>query len=264
MGSQSRINFTNNTEDSIGFQNSLELLYDPLTLVALIVSTIAIIANFLTALAVRGVKSTTAMSSHFRLVLNLAIGDGLLALSVLLHHVNQSLSSHSTSKCYFMIIKSLNSTCLLLILFNLLAMATDHYFAVFKPLHYPIIFTKSRTTLLIGILWVMSSLSGFSDWLTPLGRPRKVKYCRKVYRTKYNEEYVVFVLAPFCFVLMTLVYIKVYGEVKRQRNRMEAGGVNEMLRNNKALITTLLIIGKPNLKILIAILLENLENISAL
>ncbi|CAD5114729.1 DgyrCDS3771 [Dimorphilus gyrociliatus] len=236
-------NSTNSNSSYFGeFPNSSKFLYELLTIAALIVSTVAIIANFLTALAVRKVKSTSAMSSHFRLVLNLAIGDGLLALSVLFHHLNQSLNSHSRSKCFYMIIKSLNSTFLLLILFNLLAMATDHYFAVFKPLHYPTIFTKGRTTILIGLLWALSAISGFSDWLTPLGRPKKLNYCQKVYWTKYNEEYVVFVLAPFCFVLMTLVYIKVYGEVKRQRNRMEAGGANEMLRNNKALFTTLLII----------------------
>ena len=152
-----------------------------------------------------------------------------------------------TSRCMFVFIKSLNSTGLNISLLNLIGMATDHFVAITKPLHYQAIMTKRRISVAIVLFWLVAIVCGFSDFFSALRflpfTSGKFNYCEVVWLTQYQEEYVAFVLAFLCLGAMTVMYKLIYNTVKSRERPSQQGVTETNKRDRKALITTLLIVG---------------------
>ena len=104
-------------------------------------------------------------------------------------------------------------------------------------------------------VWIGSFILGFSDFLSALHlvgqqyiRNKGYNYCELVWHTMYLEEYTILAIAPICFIMMFIIYMKIYLKIRRHRTpgvssvleKRTGGG---MQKNKKALITTLLNLG---------------------
>jgi hypothetical protein len=155
--------------------------------------------------------------------------------------------SRLTSRCMFIIIKCLNSTGLNIALLNLMGMAIDHFIAILKPLHYPTIMNKRRVSSMICLLWAISLIAGFSDFLSGFRLYQYNKdyynYCELIWLTPYNDEYMTFALALVCLVVMLVIYIRIYIKIKHRQRPDQVVQAHNMKRNKKPLVTTLFIVG---------------------
>ena len=230
------------------------LLAQPNTIIALTLGFVAISLNVLSILAITKIHS--GLTSHYRLIVSLAISDILIGLSVVLHIINNVFNPRppkagigpwpvrEQSFCVFIIIKALNTTSLNITLLNLMGMAIDLFLAIVRPLHYPSLMNKQRATITIAFFWFVAILCGFSDFFSTYPKFKKYTwkyhFCEFVYLTKYQEEYPTFAIALVCFFIMSFVYLRILIAVKRRHQNIPIR--TELQRNKKALFTTLLIL----------------------
>ena len=250
------------TEDLYEYQLGHRLrtiLFSPENVIALILGTMGITLNVLSILAISRL-CYSQLTSHFRLILNLAISDILIGVSLImfiiinafvpLYPVGQGpADKRLVSRCLYMFTRGLNCTGLAITLLNLMGMAIDHYIAIMRPLHYTIMLSRERSICMIATLWVCAILFGFSDFFSAYPKyshyTDKYNFCEFVHLTKYNEEYAVFVLALACLVIMLFIYIRIYMEVRKHHSRQTSAHSTQqdIVKNKKAIITTLLILG---------------------
>ena len=62
-------------------------------------------------------------------------------------------------------VKAMNTALLTSILLNLMEMELDHYVAIIKPLHYPVLMNNKRRHFMIVVFWTVSLLLRFSNFL---------------------------------------------------------------------------------------------------
>ena len=229
----------------------------PHAIIALTLCVIAILANCLSLLATLRVRG--GLTTHYRLVISLAISDILIAVSVMLYLLNTALNPRRRrdvtnptlnvgADCAFVTIKALNTTALNISLLNLMGMAIDHHIAIMRPLHYHRLMSPQRGTIMIAIFWVIAVICGFSDIISGFTKykqkySRKYNYCDFVYQTVYQEEYTVFSIALLCLFAMFIIYINIFREVRCKRPPPaghEARSYHN--ENTKAIVTTLLIL----------------------
>ena len=231
------------------------VLTDPHKITPFILALIAISLNILAVLAILKIRGP--LSSHYRFILSLAVSDILVGTSVILHILNKCVNptyypgvgpenARLISRCTFMVIKALNTTALNSTLLNLMGMAIDHFLAIVKPLHYPTLMNKQRASLIISLFWTTAILCGFSDFMSGYPKyPRfahRYNYCEFIYLTKYQDEYTVFAIALLCAIIMIISYFKIVNVISRRHHGMEMHQ-DSAVRNKKAVITTLLILG---------------------
>ena len=120
-------------------------------------------------------------------------------------------SDRLRSRCMFIFVKALNNIGLNITLLNLMAMSLDHYIAITRPLHYPKLLCQEKARMMIVFLWLTAIICGSSDLFSaiPLYHTMKSEYnfCEIVWRSGYQEEYTVFVLAGICFIMMMYLCI---------------------------------------------------------
>ncbi|ELT89471.1 hypothetical protein CAPTEDRAFT_75176, partial [Capitella teleta] len=187
-----------------------------------------IISNSFSLVAIRYTRGK--MTSHFRLLVSLAIADIFVASSALINKIcvaaipqytpgNGPEDARLESRCIYIVFKALNTVGLNITLLNLMGMAADHYIAIIRPLHHSRIMNGRNTSIMILCLWIFVHLS------------------------KYQEEFTVFAIAFICFVTMMVMYGRIYARVwKHQMTRNHMSQQNSS-RSRKTLITTLLILG---------------------
>ena len=231
------------------------MLQSPHEVIAVLIGICAICLNILVFAGLYHVKNR--ITTHCRLIISLAASDLVVGGSVMAHIINKVVNpvyqpgfaferERLVSKCVFLVIKALNTTGLNVNLLNLMVMALDHYMAIMKPMQYPVLMTKKRVVYCIIILWTISLILGFSDFLSAISEYSSYKqfgynYCEVVWITKYQEEFTVLAVAPVCFVAMFYAYLRIYIKVRRHQRPGE--GAIPSRRTPKALITTLLNLG---------------------
>ena len=239
------------------FRDHIDMvLSKPEESIGLLVGIAGVVANIWALCAVLHVRS--GLTLHYKLIASLAVSDMLISFTSVLAIIQKivipvghpDMGHHPL--CLHMFLRALNNTSLNISLLNLMAMALDHYLAILRPLHYPTMFNSLRANILIICLWVLAMILGFSNFMTGHQYTSKktnqtetavpMSYCERVDGSKYQEEYTVFVNAMICFIIMMAVYGRIYWETQKHMKRTP-GIFQEMQKNKKALVTTLLILG---------------------
>ncbi len=203
------------------------ILAKPEYIIALIIGSIALLANFIALLVVtRTVRRTQRQAAHYAFIMSLTSSDMLFSFSLMLFIMNRVFNPlynigfgpywpRVYSRCCSVIFKSLNVTALNAELLSLIGMAIDHFLAITRPLHHTTILNKRRCILLIVFFWVLAFTCGFSNFIYILHKLtawNKVKHqlniCEFVHMTSYQEEYTTFVTLAFCLVIMLFSYLR--------------------------------------------------------
>ena len=235
------------------------ILSQPCYSIALVLGVVAIVANAICLAAILQVKHS--MLGHFRIVISLIISDLLVDFTLITYVINTVVNPvlppgfgayipRLRSRCAYMIIKALNTVGLNLSLLNLMAMAIDHYIAILKPFHVHRLLSKKRTMLMLVIIWILAFIAGFSDFFSPLGELEqfwfyrfKFNYCEFIWLSRYQEEFITFGIAIACFFSMVFIYIQIYCTVRGMDPCSTVPSTIKLIRNKRAVLTTLLILG---------------------
>ena len=148
------------------------LFANPYNITEFILSTIAVILNSFTLLALTRVPGRS--SAHFQLIKSLACSDILIAVTCMIHDINNAFNpvlfftgsdqERRVSFCMRETIQATYATGLTISLLNLLLMAIDHYVAILKPLYHDRLLSKRRTRMLVASCWVLAFVFGYSDF----------------------------------------------------------------------------------------------------
>ena len=231
-----------------------KILQQPEYVVMLILCVFALIANIISIIATCHVKHS--LTTHLKLIINLGVSDILIVFSILILIMNKIFntplpngitepSERLLNACFFATVNSTYIMSFLIALSNLLAMALDHYIAIMIPLQYPRILSKRRGYFLIGSLWFLAALGGFSNFIIgAIGyKPQKLfNFCEYIMYDNYHAEFLIFGVTIICLFAITFIYTRIYFEVKKIQAKTRFMP-NYTLHNNKAMITTLVIIG---------------------
>ena len=134
-----------------------------------------------------------------------------------------------------------------IILLSLMAMAINHYIAIIQPFQLQILLNRSRTNIMIFVLWGIAAIAGFSNYFSPIGEldeyftwKYKFNYCKFIWLTKYQEEFLTFAITALCLIAMLFIYLRILFEVRNKSSQaiMSKGSST----NKKAVIITFLIL----------------------
>ena len=221
------------------------LLFSIYDRVAITVCSLGLIMNILNIAAIANVPSK--LTPHSKLVINLAVSDSCIVLHTLCSRLMTELKKYydvgqyfdAVLECYFI------PGVILVSLFNLLAFGIDQFIAIVKPLHYNSIVTSIRATACIALIWIVSFITVVIETI-----PETLEYYKNdgnqysfcfYMRYEYLPRIPYFLVIPELIVLV-LLYTRIYVAFKKFVKRRESFRPDDQ-HNNKAIVTTLLIIG---------------------
>ena len=225
----------------------------PDRIIAIILCIIAILVNAISLFAIIQFKG--AFTANKQLVTSLLSSDLFISICFLVASVTNSNNIYSQAEedvgqatCIYAVVEALMISGQLTNLLNLSAMALDHYIAINIPLKHSYLMDKRHVGILIGGVWVLGSACGFSDFLFPFAplysncqNQKLVNYCEKVKCTMFEPNFVLFAVVILCFVEMSFFYSRVFRTVYKYP-RLQSRHTQNTQRNNKGLVTTIIIV----------------------
>jgi len=212
----------------------------PIEIIQLTVCTCGMLTNVMAIIATCHIPRDR-WSLYNKLIINLAISDIFVPLSVITHVTLDFISPHDA--CTELTRRFLMNVALTSTLFNLVLMAVDHYLAIMYAIHYDRLFSEARvnisivalwsTSVFCGVLEIIISISGYTDLTFP--------FCVHVNKDDFNYQMVivifVFVILLCLIILYTRICLQVHNLVKHDNLRSRHS------HSFKAIITTFIIIG---------------------
>ena len=224
-------------------QRAKDVLSDPLQITLLVLCFAGLFANTLSIAATLHIPH--GQMAHSKLIINLAISDSCITLSVFLHVLGEILFPlHANEVCIENANQGFLHFALLATLINLLAMAIDHHVAILNPLHYHEIMSHFRVNLMIFFIWIISAIGGLLDFIVGaiIDDKSGSDFCVKVYTDKFESQILLMCLILLELFVLIYLYLRIFLEIKKLLARGQAMQQDD-LHSNKAIITTLLIIG---------------------
>lgn len=218
------------------------------SIAAIVLGILGILANVSTLIAISRIR--ISLTANLRLIVSLCSSDMLVSASILLkltHKQHQHQLVPIVAICMNHIFRAIRMTSHIVSLLNLVGLALDHYFAITKPLKYPVLMRKKHANLMIVSFWIFSALCGFSDFIIPSRYFSFCKteaisnYCEAVHCSVYNEEYIMFTVAFISCALMIALYAIIFVQITRYQAFQQMFRQN-MKRNRRGLITTFVIV----------------------
>lgn len=243
----------------------------PEIIVTFVLCVLALLLNIVSIMA----TSQIAKTSHTKVIISLAASDILVSLSVFMHVINSRFNNPSfsldpdpqsrlLSACIQVCVVSFNNMANLMSLFNLLAMAVDHFIAILMPYRYVHLLNRRRTNFMIAFLWTVGFIWGFSSFFGGFQKSEDLKYlnfCETTNYSDFHSEYFVIFTAAICSTAMIVIYTRIFCVVRKVST--ESTTVHkDGLHNTKALRTSALIVGTfvvcwfPNLVFQISVLIQ--------
>ena len=232
----------NSTTQSIE-QRMKVIFREPLNIILLLLCFAGLFANILSIAATLHIPH--GQTAHSKLIINLAVSDVCIILTVLLQVLEKILSPlHPHEFCIENASQGFLHFALTATLINLLAMAIDHYVAILNPMHYHEIMSHFRANLMIFLIWIISVIGGLLDFIVGaiIDDKSDADFCLKVYTDKFESQILLLCLILLELFVLIYLYLRIFLEVKKLLARGQAMHQDD-LHSNKAIITTLLIIG---------------------
>ena len=187
------------------------------------------------------------------MIVSLCAGDVMVSVGIMTYIAHQESlnllgsSSSAGGTCVTIALRCLRVTSHIISLLNLLALAMDHYFAIIKPLNHRNLMSRGKTDVLIILLWISALILGFSNFYIPYplysycDPDTMTNYCEVVFCSKFQAEYIMFVMTIICFLLMSFCYTQIF-RVLRKCHKFQAEIRTSVKKNRRGLITTLVIL----------------------
>ena len=107
--------------------------------------------------------------TRYILYIHLVLNDIItLFLSVTLHVLVYTVPLLNVTVCSFLLLFATTTTGNTAL--NLAGMALERYIAICKPLHHPQLCSVNRTYIVIGLIWLLSSVPALTDIFIEIGR----------------------------------------------------------------------------------------------
>ncbi|XP_074658886.1 adenosine receptor A2b-like [Tubulanus polymorphus] len=231
-------------DDDSGQDN---LLTEPYFVMRIIFSSLAIVANLLSLFAIANIKC--AYTTHLRLTISLCMSDLLFSMFVITYtifsvtyDINRDVLLYTCVSQAFTYVFYFS---LVVTLLNIVAMALDHYLAIIRPLHYPIMMTRAKAIAGIAIIWTLTTVLAFSDWIAIAvylpANATITDVCLRTNSDRYMPQFIMLPLMIVTLITIVLIYTKILVEIRRHHQR--ATNNPDLQKNRKALVTTLCIMG---------------------
>jgi hypothetical protein len=152
--------------------------------------------------------------------------------------------THEINLCFNVAVRLVTDLALLATLFNLLAIAVDHYMAILRPLMYKKQMTNIRGMTAVLMIWFVSVLAIAVEIITGLVHQREKEHlCETIAYDKVNSE---LGIVSFIFLVVLVIFV-IYGRIYIcvVRNRSIHRKTRHRQRdtsNIKALVTTSLFV----------------------
>ena len=231
MGSFKTMNSLNSTDDGIDILNDtfikvIQIIMIPISAFSVIVNTMAIIAI---------VVGVPAKRPVHKLLISVSLSDCLLSLAIVL-------VGRRVLVCEIAGVCVVGGTAAELTLFML---ALDQYVAICHPFRHPIIFSPTRTHILIGYLWTNSLVSGLVYYIVSITSNERSDNIICIGISQFERIW--FFISSICLHLILLpifafLYTRVFLEV-RKIDKVPNRSRSTPLINIKGMLTTLIIAG---------------------
>ncbi|RWS10258.1 dopamine receptor 2-like protein, partial [Dinothrombium tinctorium] len=221
-------NNTNDTEDfgtTLVIQPDLKIHYPILACFLALICFLIVFGNVLVMIAIKKERYLHTVTNYF--IASLAAADCLVGLIVMptsvVHEVMNKWWIFGEDWCdLWHSFDVLASTASIL---NLCVISLDRYWAITDPITYPAKMTPNRATLLITIVWTMSSIISFPAilwWRATSTRPPNSYQCNWTDDIRYLVfSSIVSFYAPLS--VMLFVYFRIYRAAVEQTRSMQLG-----------------------------------------
>lgn len=225
-----------NAKDSSVADKAREVLNKPSWIFSILIFFVGVIANIMTIRAIMYVPKHHR-TAHLKFIISLACSDMFILVAIFSGDVIYIFSSLHAD-CNKLLKTLLLDVPLLATLLNLLAMALDHYLAMFRQLHYPHLMTPSRGNCVICAIWVFSVSAVMTEVLIGLGSGEKTfdSICMAIVYDSYSIEQVIIFTIFVVLTVIILIYIRVY-------HRVTKSSLSRTRRRRQSVVTTMLFIG---------------------
>ncbi|XP_043587596.1 octopamine receptor beta-2R-like isoform X4 [Bombus pyrosoma] len=199
----------------------------------------AVFGNLLVMVSVMRHRKLRIITNYF--VVSLALADMLVAMFAMTFNASVQITGKWMFS-YFMcdVWNSLDVYFSTSSILHLMCISVDRYWAIVKPLKYPIIMTKRLAAYMLLACWIMpafiSFMPIFMGWYTTeennMHRQKHPELCE----FKVNKVYVIFSSSISFWIpctIMTLTYFAVFKEASRQEKQMHSRMGNVMLLSHR-------------------------------
>ena len=245
-----------NSTSDIAFFGRLKN-YLGLGLALFVISILGIIANAFSIAAILHIQK--GLTPHLKFIVTLAVPDCCIAMSSLVLALNvMPLGWHVASELsvYLLVVSLyvLQPFAVVASVLSLLALGTDLYVGVVKPLHYKRIMINFRANLCSLIIWMVSFIVGlldlvaaafadFSDKSDLFLKAFIESYCFRMLTDNFiYSRIIVYILNMSELFILLFLYVRILCEYKKFAARQQAFQVDD-LHNKRAMVTILAIIG---------------------
>lgn len=224
------------TSDELQWYEPLILLIKGFIFFTIILS--AVLGNALVIISVHRHRKLRVITNYY--VVSLAMADMLVALCAMTFNASVELTNGRWLFGYFMcdVWNSLDVYFSTASILHLCCISVDRYYAIVRPLEYPIIMTQRTVLFMLTNVWMMPALISF----TPIFLGWYTTPEQKLHRLKFPDEcsfvvnkYYAVISSSVSFwipgVVMITMYYRIYKEAIRQRKALSRTSSNIILNS---------------------------------
>ncbi|XP_061933471.1 octopamine receptor beta-2R isoform X2 [Apis cerana] len=199
----------------------------------------AVFGNLLVMVSVMRHRKLRIITNYF--VVSLALADMLVAMFAMTFNASVQLTGKWLFG-YFMcdVWNSLDVYFSTSSILHLMCISVDRYWAIVKPLKYPIIMTRRLAAYMLLACWILpafiSFMPIFMGWYTTPENSMHRQNHPELCEFKVNKIYVIFSSSISFWIpctIMTLTYFAVFKEANRQEKQMHSRMGNVMLLSHR-------------------------------
>ncbi|XP_076644744.1 octopamine receptor beta-2R isoform X2 [Halictus rubicundus] len=199
----------------------------------------ALFGNLLVMVSVMRHRKLRIITNYF--VVSLALADMLVAMFAMTFNASVQMTGKWLFG-YFMcdVWNSLDVYFSTSSILHLMCISVDRYWAIVKPLKYPIIMTKKVAAYMLLACWVMPAFISFvpifMGWYTTVENSTYRRKHPDLCEFKVNKIYVIFSSSISFWIpctIMTLTYLAIFKEANEQEKQMHSRMGNVMLLSHR-------------------------------